>query len=240
MAALVLLLALNALPIATDAPSLPEDLEVELALSALPAHLRDAATVYVYDDTAGYRVVREGANGFHALVGRDDPAVRWAEFSLEDYSEDLLIPIAFDAAGVPAQLQTYLDLGRWRAEGVAASEAQRRLREGVESGHYPAPARPGVSYMLSPILRAYRDVRRGSEIGTFLAPHYMFYAPGVGPEDVGAGPDLRTLVLRPGTPDPHGMIVAVAGAAERQKYREEHAGMLARLCELHEPWCLGG
>jgi len=49
---------------------LPRDLEIQLALSALPPHLRDSATVYVLNPDKGFEVARKGANGFHALVAR--------------------------------------------------------------------------------------------------------------------------------------------------------------------------
>ncbi len=45
---------------------LPRDLEIQLALSALPPHLRDNATVYVLNPDKGFEVARKGTNGFHA------------------------------------------------------------------------------------------------------------------------------------------------------------------------------
>ena len=50
--------------------TLPRDLEIQLALSSLPAHLRDHATVYVLNPTQGFEVARTGTNGFSALVAR--------------------------------------------------------------------------------------------------------------------------------------------------------------------------
>lgn len=220
-----------------DPPALPEDLEVQLARSALPEHLRDEATVYVYRSGSGYEVVQHGSNGFHALVGRDDPAIRHGTWPFDEYAEDILIPIAFDAAGTD-HLQTYLDLGRWRATGVPASEAKRRLQEGFRSGRYGAPPRSGVSYMLAPLLRAYRSTERDESIGTFMTPHYMFYAPGVTGRDIGSGPTLRHPVMLNETPDPHGVIVLLAGEKEREQTRQENEEMLERLCALHTAWCL--
>src|SRR6184192_3001582 len=49
---------------------LPRDLEIQLALSALPPHLRDDATVYVLNPDKGFEVARKDTNGFHALVAR--------------------------------------------------------------------------------------------------------------------------------------------------------------------------
>jgi hypothetical protein len=47
---------------------LPRDLEMQLALSALPPQLRDNATVYVLNPQKGFEVGRKGTNGFHAFV----------------------------------------------------------------------------------------------------------------------------------------------------------------------------
>jgi hypothetical protein len=49
--------------------ALPRDVEMELAPSALPAHLQQAATLYALDPRKGF-VARKGTNGFHALVAR--------------------------------------------------------------------------------------------------------------------------------------------------------------------------
>ena len=49
---------------------LPRDLEIQLALSALPPHLRDNATVYILNPDKGFEVARKGTNGFHAFVAR--------------------------------------------------------------------------------------------------------------------------------------------------------------------------
>lgn len=219
----------------SDVIELPREIEIELARSALPAHLRSGATVYVYDPSHGFEVAHEGTNGFHALVGRDDPAIRWAVFDFEEYPRDFLIPVAFDEAGHEAQLKAYLDLGTWRAQGVPAGEAQRRLRRGFERGEYATPPRTGVGYMLAPIVRSYVRTEVDPTVRTFVFPHYMFYAPNVTDEDIGSGAGI---VMRPSMPDPHGMIVVLAGEAERARYRTEADGLLARLCALHEPWCV--
>src|SRR5260370_23275241 len=49
---------------------LPRALEIQLALSPLPPHPRDNATVYVLNADNGFEVPRKGTTGFHALVPR--------------------------------------------------------------------------------------------------------------------------------------------------------------------------
>src|SRR2546428_13419569 len=48
-------------------PLLPRALEVELALSAAPTHLRDGATVWVLE-MSGYAIARKGSNAFTCVV----------------------------------------------------------------------------------------------------------------------------------------------------------------------------
>src|SRR5690348_7007421 len=64
---------------------LPRDLEIQLALSALPPHLRDAATVYVLNPARGFEVARQGTNGFHAFVARTGDDTFRGEWPLTKY-----------------------------------------------------------------------------------------------------------------------------------------------------------
>src|SRR3981081_3249589 len=75
-ALVVVMLALSAPALASgppaappDHPLFPRELEIELALNAAPAHLRDGAAVWVLDST-GYVKAREGRNAFSCIVSR--------------------------------------------------------------------------------------------------------------------------------------------------------------------------
>lgn len=218
-------------------PPLPSDLESELALSALPEHLREAATVYRLDPRQGFLVERKGTNGFHAFVARNDPGIYQADWK-HDRWDDLLIPIAFDEAGVASHMQPYFDLARDRATGVAPLDAQSRLRERYQSIYQP-PERAGISFMLAPVMRAYRGAFRTSEIATFSSPHYMYYAPYVTPSQIGSAPTLEHPVMLSLEPGPHGLIVWVKGKKESEDIRERYADLLARLCAHDRSLCLG-
>jgi hypothetical protein len=89
---------------------LPRDLEIQLALSALPPHLRDNATVYVLNPAKGFEVARKGTNGFHALVARTGDDAFRGSWPLTAYSDDILYPIAFDKAGAKATMDTWSSL----------------------------------------------------------------------------------------------------------------------------------
>src|ERR1700682_2840893 len=87
----------------------PRDLEIQLALSALPPHLRDNATVYVLNPAKGFEVARKGTNGFHAFVARTGDDTFKGSWPLTEYRDDILYPIAFDTAGVTAQMRVFFD-----------------------------------------------------------------------------------------------------------------------------------
>src|SRR5690242_21315132 len=78
---------------------LPRDLEMQLALSALPRHLRDNATVYVLNPARGFEVARKGTNGFHAFVARIGDDTFRGSWPLRAYRDDILYPVSFDEAG---------------------------------------------------------------------------------------------------------------------------------------------
>jgi hypothetical protein len=239
---LLLLLTLSAPLLGSDTPGpspLPADLESRLALSALPPHLRDAATVYTLDPAVGFRIARPGTNGFHAFVARNDPGIYQGAWAHDAY-DDLLIPVAYDAAGVDSYMRPYFDLASLRAEGVAAAAAKRTLEERYLRGEYAAPIRPGIAYMLAPIVRGYRRPEDSADIVTFSLPHYMIYAPGVDNADIGAGPTLRHPFILSRQPGPHGLMILLAGNEERKAIREENSGLLTELCELDPLLCLPG
>ena len=76
---------------------LPRSEEMEIALSAAPAHLRDQATVWVLEDS-GYVVAREGSNGFACIINRDHPMNRK--------------PTCYDAEGAATILPKVLYVGK--------------------------------------------------------------------------------------------------------------------------------
>src|SRR5438552_16500081 len=94
---------------------LPRDLEIQLALSALPPHLRDHATVYVLNPAKGFEIARKGTNGFHAFVARTGDDTFRGSWPLTEYRSDILYPIAFDQAGTKAQMREFFDAAEMQA-----------------------------------------------------------------------------------------------------------------------------
>src|SRR5712672_1239543 len=104
---------------------LPRDLEIQLALSALPPHLRDNATVYVLNPEKGFEVARKGTNGFHALVARTGDDTFRGSWPFTKYRDDILYPISFDEAGAKAQMRIFLDAAEMQAKGTPSAELKK-------------------------------------------------------------------------------------------------------------------
>jgi hypothetical protein len=216
---------------------LPRDLEIQLALSALPLHLRDNATVYVLNPDTGFEIARKGTNGFHAFVARTGDDTFRGAWPLKEYRDDILYPISFDSAGARAQMQIFFDAAQMQARGTPPGELKRNIQDRYKTGYYKAPERAGVSYMLSPILRTYFNPDEGETVGTLNIPHVMYYAPNVSNEDIGGGKlgGMYPFVIMPG---PHGYIIQLLGLTERAAVTKEYEEMLRRLCKIKEAWCL--
>src|SRR5262245_3319 len=84
---------------------LPPDLEIQLALSALPSHLRDDATVYILNPAKGFEIARNGTDDFHAFVARTGDDSFRGSWPLTEYRSDILYPVAFDRVGSRAQMR---------------------------------------------------------------------------------------------------------------------------------------
>jgi hypothetical protein len=215
---------------------LPRDLEIQLALSALPPHLRDNATVYVLNPDKGFEVAQKGTDGFHAFVARTGDDAFRGSWPFTEYRNDILYPVSFDAAGAKAQMQIFFDAAEMQAKGTPADELKRIMQDRLKAGYYKAPE-GGISYMLSPILRTYFNPEESDRVVTINYPHVMYYAPNVSSEDIGAGKlgGMYPFVILPG---PHGYMIQPIDLTERAAINKEYEEMLARLCKIKEVWCL--
>jgi hypothetical protein len=216
---------------------LPRDLEIQLALSALPPHLRDNATVYVLNPDKGFEVARTGTNGFHTFVARTGDDTFRGSWPLMAYRDDILYPVSFDSAGVKAQMQVFFDAAEMQAKGTPPGELKKIMQDRFKAGYYKAPERAGISYMLSPILRTYFNPLESDKAITINFPHVMYYAPNVTKEDIGGGKlgGMYPFVILPG---PHGYMIQPIDLTERAAINKEYEGMLARLCKIKAVWCL--
>jgi hypothetical protein len=218
---------------------LPRDLEIQLALSALPPHLRDNATVYVLNPAKGFEVARKGTNGFHAFVGRIPEAAFRGAWPLTEYPEDILEPISFDKAGAKAQMRVWFDATEMQAKGTPSVELKKIIQRRHKTGYYKAPERAGISYMLSPVIRTYFSPEESDRVRVITVnfPHVMYFAPGVSSEDIGGGElgGIYPFLIHHGH---HGYMIQGLGLTERAAINKEFEEMLARLCSIKDVWCL--
>jgi hypothetical protein len=202
-------------------PLLPRDLEIELALSAAPAHLRDGATVLVLGPT-GFTKAQEGTNKFTCIVTR---------------AGGDLFPVCYDEEGTRTVLPVDLDDVKLRMQGLSGSEVDRQIAEGYKNGLYRAPARPGISYMLSPI--RYKIDEQGRIVRSTPNPHMMFYAPYLSDADIGGVRGSGAFINQVG---PHGMMIVPVGKTEREAILKQSQGLTEKVEHLigYTPPSTGG
>jgi hypothetical protein len=208
MTMITMLLAMLFAAPPADYPVLPRDLEIELALSAAPKHLREQATVLVFD-ASGYATAREGANGFTCVVSR-----RGGD----------LFPVCWDAEGARSLLPLDIDAARLRLGGRSNAEIDHAVAEGFKDGRYHAPSRAGIAYMLSPV--RYRIDEKGQVTRTTSNPHLMFYGPGLTDRDIGGVRGSFVFMNRVG---PDGMMIVPVGAQEREAILNDTRSLVERV-----------
>ncbi|MDX1395188.1 MAG: hypothetical protein R3195_12395 [Gemmatimonadota bacterium] len=141
--------------------------EIRLALSAAPPHVHANATVLVLGRD-GFRVAREGANGFTCLVERAaDPAVR--------------APQCLDAVATEYVLPVKLEEARLRISGASEETIDSRIAGGFADGRFRAPPRPAFNYMMS------AGQYLGADAGQWN-PHVMVYTPYLTNRELGGDP----------------------------------------------------
>jgi hypothetical protein len=210
---------------------MPADLETQLALSALPTHLRAAATVYLLDPAKGYYIAQKGTNGFICFVTRTD--WEWGEFR-----KDIFAPMAYDAEGARTIFPLYRDPAAMRASGkFTPQQVKDTIVNRIQKGIYRAPARGGISYMLAPIMRVYTGKPGDETVMTMNMPHYMFYAPYATDSDVGTIQDSPNgpWLINPGNTvlgqrkGPEGYLIMPADPELKGKILKDGKDLLQRL-----------
>ena len=209
---------------------MPVDLETDYALSALPPHLRNDATVYLLDPQKGYYVGRQGSNGYICFLAR-------TEWEWDEFRNDVCAPISFDAEGARSIFPIYIEVAAMRASGkYQPVQIKDSIINRINSGIYKAPSKPGMSYMLAPVMRVYPAGPEVKEPITISMPHYMLYAPYLSVENARyrkgtdglflANPDNSILGDGKG---PFGYIIIPATDSEKAIIVEDGKDLLKRL-----------
>ena len=213
---------------------MPTALETDFALSSLPPQLRPDATVYLLDPAKGYYIAHKGSNGFICFVMRT--AWEWAEFR-----NDVYTAISYDAEGARTIFPAYIDAAAMRASGkFTALQVRNIILDRIKRGIYKAPAKPGISYMLGPLMRTYPAKPDQHTVLTMHMPHYMFYAPYLTNADIGNIPDGQAdgpFLVHPEAmflgekKAPYGYIIVPAGQKEAAKIDADNKVLLKRLAD---------
>jgi hypothetical protein len=217
---------------------MPVQLETEYALSALPADLRAGATVYLNDPEKGLYVGRQGTNGFVCFISRSE--WEWGKFRNDFYA-----PMGYDPEGAKTNFPISMAVAAMRASGKYTYEQIRdSIISGIQNGTYKAASRPGVCYMLAPIMRVYGGTPDKYRMVTVSMPHYMFYAPYAAASDMGLDPNLAggPWVVNPGSTllgehkGPYGLIIVPARQEDADKIRELGKDLVQQLAD-YNPDC---
>jgi hypothetical protein len=219
----------------TTIEQMPAKLETQFALSAAPPGLRERAPVSLLDPKTGYHLSRQGTSGVACLVERT--VWEWVEFR-----NDIYIPLCYDAVGTKAHLKVIMDTATLRAQGMGPVALKAEIENRYKNKTYKAPEKPGLSYMVAPVMRALGPP--DMKIHTMSMPHLMFYAPNVTNEDIGAVPDLSVhasllypFIDKQGNAEQSYMIQLI-GEAETAKILADEKALLDELCAYRDVLCL--
>ena len=209
---------------------MPVDLETEYALSALPPHLRNDATVYLLDPQKGYYVGHQGSNGYICFISR-------TEWEWSEYRKDLCTPISYDAEGARSIFPVYMDVAAMRASGrYQATQIRDSIIHRIATGVYKAASKPGISYMLAPVMRVFPGNPDIKDPVTISMPHYMLYAPYLTEANARYRQGTDGLILS--NPDnsilgdgkgPFGYVIIPASETEKAVIVEDGKNLLKRL-----------
>ena len=189
-------------------PLFPRSLEIELALSAAPKHLRENASVWLLESN-GYTLAKKGTNPFTCLVSR-----RGGD----------LFPVCWDAEGARSLLPIDFDDALLRLSGKSSMQVAAIVADRFKSGEYHAPARAGIAYMLSPM--RFRIDEDGAVTRTPSNPHLMFYGPNLTDGDIGGARGAFVFMNRVG---PDGMMIVPVGQTEREAILSESQALITEV-----------
>jgi hypothetical protein len=192
--------------------------------------LRSEATVYLLDPQKGYYVARKGSNGYICFISRTE--WEWSEFR-----NDVCTPISYDAEGARVIFPVYMAVAAMRASGkYQAAQIKDSIIHRIKTGIYKAPSKPGMSYMLAPVMRVYPGGPDVKDPITVSMPHYMLYAPYLADKNTRFKPGTDGLFMA--NPDnsilgdgkgPFGYIIIPSSEKEKTIIVEDGKDLLKRL-----------
>jgi hypothetical protein len=149
---------------------MPRDAEVALAKSAAPANISDRATLKVLA-ISGYRVARDGDNGFVCMVMRAWAAPTYTPAQLRNlvYDATVRAPICFNQEASRTVVPYYELRSKLGMEGKAPDQIAEAVQAAYVKGELPKREAVSFGYMWS------ADQQLGP--GGHWHPHMMVFAP---------------------------------------------------------------
>jgi hypothetical protein len=132
-----------------------------------------------------------------------------------------------------------MDVAAMRASGkFQPAQIKDSIMNRIAKGIYKAPSKPGMSYMLAPIMRVYPAMPDNKSIVTVSGPHYMFYAPYLPDKNTRFKQGTQGLtVVNPGEwvlgegKGPYGYVIVMATETEKATIVEDGKNLLKKLAE---------
>ncbi len=192
--AAIFLVAASQLSAQEDVWLMESDRETRLAESGAPPAVGTAAAVYLLT-ADGYRLSREGTNGFSCMVRRLG-------------SPKDVLPICFDAETSRSVMPVYQEMVRMLMGGMSLPDILPVVWQRYEDGSYTPPAPGSVAYMMSAEQKFY-NAQADSAVSYY--PHVMVYRPHLTMADIAGSRDAIDgvpvpFVAFPGTPGSYMMI----------------------------------
>lgn len=127
-----------------------------------------------------------------------------------------------------------MDTAALRSQGMSPAALKAEIAGRYADRIYGAPQKPGLSYMVSPVMRTVGPP--DMQVHTMPMPHLMFYAPEVTNDDIGALPDLgnyasllNPFIDRQGIAEQSHMIKLI-GEAEKATIMADKKSLIDDLC----------
>jgi hypothetical protein len=135
-----------------------------------------------------------------------------------------------------------MDAAALRAQGMGADALKAEIAKRYRDKTYKAPEKPGLSYMVAPIMRTVGPP--DMKVHTMAMPHLMFYAPSLTNAEIGAVPDLKVkasllypFIDRQGA-DEQSYMIQLIGETEKAKILKDEKPLLDNLCAYRHVLCL--
>ena len=72
-----------------------------------------------------------------------------------DFRSDIYVPLCYDAAGSKTYLKVIMDAAALRIQGLPPAALKAEIEKRYREKTYQAPDKPGVSYMVAPVMRTW-------------------------------------------------------------------------------------